>query len=215
MEQLGPLARRARRHGAPPDDPRRKDPDGSRGRVGRSACRRSHSGPLQLRRRLHGWHRPPRDPRHQSRRLRRRRPHGRLPGTLRDPAPFDARRGLVLGPELRLPLRVRDWPRTACARIQYVHRRWCEHHSRTPQRPQLRVRRRRSRSGWNHDRPTRKGRPVAARDERHQALRLQRSGDRPHQSQRPARPQSHARVRPARLRSRHRHRRPVRRHVLL
>ena len=111
--------------------------------------------------------------------------------------------GSVIGRELR------------ALGLQHVHRRRREHHPRTPQRPQLRVRRRRSHPRRNHDRQSRKRRPVAACHERHQALRAQRSGDRTHRRQRSARQKSHARVRPARLRDRHRHRRSLRRHVLL
>ena len=50
------------------------------------------------------------------------------------------------------------------------------------------------------------GRAVAARDRRHQALRLQRPGDRPQLGQHPHRQARHARKRPAGLRDRRRRR---------
>ena len=99
MDEQVPLARRARRPRPRPDDPRRKNSDGSRHRMGRPAPRRSHLAALQLRRRLHGRHRPARHPRHQSRRLRRRCPHGRLPGPIRDAAPFHPRRSPSWDPD--------------------------------------------------------------------------------------------------------------------
>ena len=81
----------------------------------RRRSRRSDFSPIELRSRLYGRHRQAWHPRHQSRRLRRRRPHGGLPKSLRDAPAFDPRRSLKLGPRRRLPLRLCHRTRTARA----------------------------------------------------------------------------------------------------
>ena len=197
-QSSGPLAgqnRPARSAGQPadrPDDAGREDPTGPRHGLGRDAARLADSARIERRRRLCARNRAFGHPGHQPGRLRGWCPHGRGGEPLCHAASLHARRGGQLRSRGGLSVRLRNRPRAARPGFQHVHRRRRRPHPGAAQRAQFRICRRGSHSGRHHRRPAHEGLAGPAGDGRHQALRIQRPGNRAQYPERGPRQARHA-----------------------